>query len=157
MILTFREFINEQFVTEAFDTTHKIIKTEKGNPDFYYIDIGENKFRIFIEKAQDSKTDLHIGFEYLNGNNWEIRGIHNILKAKEILGLFGTILVILKKYEMTSLMFCTKETKKFRTYLRMMERLVQELNIKNLQHNDECIFGFNIEYKPKFNYKREIK
>lgn len=155
MILSYREFINEQFVTESFDSSHKIIKIEKGNPDLYYINIDENKYRIFIEKAQDSKTDLHIGFEYLNGKNYEIKGIHNILKPKDILGLFGTILVILKKYEMTSIMFCTKETKKFRTYLRMMERLVQELNIKKLQHNDECIFGFDIDYKH--NFKRKTK
>ena len=119
-----REYLNEQFVIESLDTTHKIVRIQKGNPDFYYFNIDENEFRVFVEKSEDSELDLHIGFEYYNPNKgWMISGIQDILSAKNVLGIFGTVFMVLKTYKFNSVMFCSNEPKKFRTYLRLMDRL----------------------------------
>lgn len=147
--------LNEQFVTESFNTSLDIIKTENGNPDLYYIKIDENLYRIFVEKAQDSSISLHIGFEYKSENGWVINGTFNKLDTKAVLGLFGTILKVLKRYKFDALMFCSREPKKFRTYVRMMDRISKEFNL-NTSHNDECIFAFKEEQniiKRKFKYK----
>ena len=152
----FREFLNESFIIESFDTSHIISKVEKGNPDFYYFSIDDKEFRIFVEKAEDDNKSLHIGFEYLiPDKGWTIYGIHNTLSAKEILGIFGTIYNVLQKYKFNALMFCSSEHKKFRTYVRLATRLANSLNIKEVTHNNECIFLFNVDHnlKPKFKYK----
>lgn len=156
IIVEFREFLNESFITEAFDTSHIISKVEKGNPDFHYFSIDDKEFRIFVERAENDNKSLHIGFEYLIPvKGWTIHGIHNNLSAKEILGVFGTIYNVLQKYKFSDLMFCSSEHKKFRTYLRLATRLATYLNVKEVTHNNECIFLFNVDTnnKPKFKYK----
>ena len=168
----FREYLesmNNSFVIEAFDTSYKINKKEKINAGgnittLYYIDINSKKYRVFVEESKDEIEDkpninLHIGFEYYDEvtKDFTIKGLHTVLGTKEVLGLFGTVLKILKTIAFDNIMVCSGESKKFRLYLRMVERLAKEFNIKNVTHNDECIFMFNSDYKPSFKFKYKIK
>lgn len=163
--LSFRKYLNEQFIIESLDTSHKIIKTVKGNPDLYYFKINENEFRVFIEKDIDNELNLHIGFEYNDpSKGYVMNNIYDILTATNVLGIFGTVYNILKTYKFNAVMFCSNESKKFRTYIRLMQRLVKELNIKNVSHNDVCIFAFDANHVPEFKcsykcskLKKEIK
>ena len=160
MEMSFKQFLihmNEQFVIESFDTSYEITKIIKGNPDFYLINIDDKEYRIFIEKSEDDIKSLHIGFEYNHpSKGWTTEGLYGNLSAKEILGLFGSILKVLKTYRFNNIMFCTNEQKKFRTYIRMMTKLCKEFNFESTSHNDQCIFGFNGNNKPdvKFKYKK---
>lgn len=149
------KYLNDKFIIESFDSSLDIVKVQKGNPDFYYVEIDKNQFRIFIEKAD---RDLCVGFEYFDPKKGFVTSnVYDILDTKEILSLFGTILKILKTYKVNSVMFCSDESKKFRVYLKLMTKLDKELNFKYTSHDDKCIYGFNSEYRPKIKFKYKEK
>lgn len=157
-ITQWKDYLNEQFVIESFDSSHKIIKVERGNPDFHYFNIDSHEFKIFVEKDTADSTNLHIGFEYKDPiKGWVIDRIYDILNAKNILGLFGTIYLVLKSYNFNAVMFCSHEDKKFRTYVRLMSKLAKEFNVKHVSNNGECIFMFDAEYVPDFKCSYKCK
>lgn len=156
----YKDFLNSQFVIESFDTTHEINNVQLGDPDFHYFKIDYSDFRIFVEKAKDNKKHLHIGFEYRDPYiGWTTKGIYDELSTKNVLAVFGTVYKVLKGYDFSGVAFCSNEPKKFRIYIRMMDRLAKDLNLKNVSHDDVYIWAFNDEEivqttkNHKFKYK----
>lgn len=164
-LMSFKEFLNldalEGELKEAFDSKFKIDrKYKQRNVEFYELSISEHKYRIVIEYA--SYNEIQIVFELFDGKRYRVDGIHNTLNTKEILGLFGTILDILKKIEPRAIYIETPEDKKHRLYLRMLRKLKDEFDMSDVIFTDEGIlaikynendFKVGVPSNPKLNFK----
>lgn len=149
------EFLN--FLNESLDSSFEINKKEKGmfNTDLYYVNIQDKKYRIFVEE-QDKI--LHIGFERLINGNWTISTITNDLNTKEVLGLFGTILKILKNMQFNGIYIETEDSKKGQLYFNIVTKMNRDLKMV-LTRNDHCIMLIKDKdvkiNKSNFKYKKE--
>ena len=144
------------FLQESLDSYYKIQKQEIGNfgAELFYIDVNDKEYRIFVEEVD---KELHIGFERKIDNNFKLTPITNDLSTKEILGLFGTILRILKGRNFTAVFIETDNAKKNQMYFNMMTKLNRELKF-NFSRNDTSILLYKGEHIPnikdKFRYKK---
>ena len=146
-----------EYVKESLDSYHKILYTEKlDNIEFHYLDINGKMYRIFIERIVKEGTHLHIGFERKIDDKWSIYGLSGDLNTKEIFGIFGSIFNILKNTQWNSITFGSEELKKSRLYHKIFEKLVDKLNLKNLEieYNDKYISIYTEKtFKPKISFK----
>ena len=146
------------FLKESLDSYYKIQRQEIGafGTDLFYININDKEYRIFIEAVD---KELHIGFERKIGNNFEVTPITDDLSTKEVLGLFGTILRILKNRDFTAVFIETDNAKKNQLYFNIMTKLNRELKF-NFARDDNSILLYNGQYSPgikdKFRYKKII-
>lgn len=143
------------FLQESLDSFFKIHKTELGKygADLFYIDINGKDYRIFVEESDKS---LHIGFERKIDDKYEVTPITDDLSTLEILGLFGTILRIIKSKKFTAIWVETDNAKKNQLYFNMMTKLNRTLKF-NLARDNNSILLYNGDHKPnikdKFKYK----
>lgn len=143
------------FLKESLNTSFKITKTEKGKygVDLYYLNVNNKEYRIFIERSDKS---LHIGFER-NLNGWEVTPITNDLTIKEIMGLFGTIKIIIENQTFDSIWIETDNAKKHQLYFNMMSKLNKDLKF-SISRDDKSVLLYGGDYNPsisnKFKYKK---
>jgi len=141
---------------ESFDTSYNIQKIEKGNPDFYYTDINGKIYRIFVEKVNHDGIHLHIGFERKIQSKWTTEGITNDLSTKEIMGLFGTVIKLVKSMRFNSITFGSHDVKKSRIYQSIFNKMIHEFNLKNpyVSYDDYSVSIYTDEpYTGDFKYK----
>ena len=122
-----QDFFKNIFIEifESLNTSYNIEKTEmSNNVQLYYINVNNKKYRIFIE---NNKNNLHVGFERYKNNKWVTQKETHDLSTKEILGLFGTIKKLVKNQKMKSLTVFSKEIQKNRIYIKMIQKLNNEL------------------------------
>lgn len=143
------------FINESLDSHFDIIKQEKGKfgVDLYYLDM-DKPYRIFVE---ESNSILHIGFER-KLKDWTISTITNDLSIKEVLGLFGTVLYIVKQRKFKGLYIETEDPKKNQLYFNMIKKLNKEFNM--IQTRDEysimLLSDTEIDLNKKsFKYKKQ--
>ena len=140
---------------ETMNSKYNIVKIEKKDVDFYYLEnINNEQYRVFIE---NNNNDLHIGFEWFDGTDWDISSRTNKLTAKEVFGIFGTIKHILKtEYkQIKSIFVFTLDSKKAQTYHNAIRKLALDFNLNSVVRDEVRILArnTNYNYKTKFKYK----
>jgi hypothetical protein len=143
---------------ESLDSSFKIIKQEtaKYDAELYYLNM-EKEYRIFIEESDEI---LHIGFERKINNDWKVTPLTNDLSTKEILGLFGTIKVLLEGRRFKGIWIETDNGKKHQLYFNLISKLNKKYKF-SLARNDTSVYLYNGEHIPnmkeKFKYKKMFK
>ena len=140
---------------ESFNSNYKITKKEIGKfgVELYYLDM-EKEYRIFIE---DVDGYLHIGFER-KLDEWTVTPITDDLTTSEILGLFGTIKILIESRKFKGIWIETDNSNKHQLYFNIINRLNRELNF-TLTRDDYSVFIYSDTYyipniKNKFRYKK---
>lgn len=148
------------FIKESFDTYYNITKKEKiNNVEFFYFDINNKKYRIYIEQniSENKYIGLQIGFERYLNKIWTIHGETKDLTAKESLTLFGTIAYVLKNRKFNIIFINTREMRKYNLYKTLINKLSSKIGGYTSEDNDwiylisDEAIKFNID-KNKFNW-----
>ena len=145
-----------EYFCESLDSSIKILRTEIGKFDaeLFYLDMVP-EYRIFVET--DKKDNyICVGFERKLNDTWTITPITDDLSAKEVLGLFGTIKIIVKGRKFNGLLVNTDNPKKNQLYFNMLSKLNHDLKMIMVR-DDKCILLYNGEYIPKFRDKFKYK
>jgi len=141
-------------IHETLNSSFNIIRKEKSktieNTVLYYIDVNGKDYRIFIERNKD---DIHIGFERFKNDEWHMNIQTNDLSAKELLGIFGTIKILLSQ-RFKSIYIYTDDSKKFTLYRKIILKLNSELNLNFGLSTDDKSFTLYTKdgYKPKHSF-----
>ena len=160
-MLNFKDFKN--YIKESFDSSYETEYIGKGSfgVDLYLIPINDKEYRMFIEQIDN---DLHIGFERKLNNKWTISEITNDLSTKEVLGLFGTLIKVVKykrkKSKIDSIYVSTEDFKKAQTYFNILIKVAKKINAKVIRDENGITLYFNdietIKHKI-FKYKKRIR
>lgn len=148
-MITFKDIL-----FESLDSKYDINKIEKiDNVTFYYIDVNDKHYKIFIEKEDN---DLHLGFEREIDNIWVIDDLTNDLSNKEVLGLIGTmrhIVVDILKLNFNSLTVFTNDMRKNQMYFNIFRKLNKDGIFQQVRDNTSVML-FKQNTETKFKYKK---
>lgn len=150
-----QDYTFKEYLKESLNTSFPIFQVINGNPEYHLLRISEYTYRIFIEYSYDGSKDIHVGFEILDDTQWSTKGMRDNLSIKELSGLFGTLLNILKGKDFNTMYICSDESLKHRAYLNMASKLSKNLNYEYMNHDDFCIMISKRKQKqnPKFKHK----
>ena len=148
-MITFKDIL-----FESLDSKYNINKIEKiDNITFYYIDVNDKHYKIFIEKEDN---DLHLGFEREINSIWVIDDLTNDLSNKEVLGLIGTmrhIVVDILKLNFNSLTVFTNDMRKNQMYFNIFRKLNKDGIFQQVRDNTSVML-FKQNTETKFKYKK---
>lgn len=148
-MITFKDIL-----FESLDSKYDINKIEKiDNVTFYYIDVNDKHYKIFIEKEDN---DLHLGFEREIDSIWVIDDLTNDLSSKEVLGLIGTmrhIVVDILKLNFNSLTVFTNDMRKNQMYFNIFRKLNKDGIFQQVRDNTSVML-FKQNTETKFKYKK---
>lgn len=148
-MITFKDIL-----FESLDSKYDINKIEKiDNVTFYYIDVNDKHYKIFIEKEDN---DLHLGFEREIDSIWVIDDLTNDLSNKEVLGLIGTmrhIVVDILKLNFNSLTVFTNDMRKNQMYFNIFRKLNKDGIFQQVRDNTSVML-FKQNTETKFKYKK---
>lgn len=148
-MITFKDIL-----FESLDSKYDINKIEKiDNVTFYYIDVNDKHYKIFIEKEDN---DLHLGFEREIDSIWVIDDLTNDLSNKEVLGLIGTmrhIVVDILKLNFNSLTVFTNDMRKNQMYFNIFRKLNKDGIFQQVRDNTSVML-FKQNTERKFKYKK---
>ena len=148
-MLSFKDILYESFNSKL--NINKV--EEKGDLTFYYINVNNKNYKIFIERVDE---DLHLGFERELNGSWIIDDLTNDLSTEEVLGLLGTmryILVDIIKLNFNSLTVFTNDIRKNQMYFNIFRKLNKD-NIFKQSRDDSSIMLYKDYTKTKFKYKK---
>ena len=148
-MLSFKDILYESFNSKL--NINKV--EEKGDLTFYYINVNNKNYKIFIERVDE---DLHLGFERELNVSWIIDDLTNDLSTEEVLGLLGTmryILVDIIKLNFNSLTVFTNDIRKNQMYFNIFRKLNKD-NIFKQSRDDSSIMLYKDYTKTKFKYKK---
>lgn len=149
-MITFKDIL-----FESLDSKYDINKIEKiDNVTFYYIDVNDKHYKIFIEKEDN---DLHLGFEREIDSIWVIDDLTNDLSNKEVLGLIGTmrhIVVDILKLNFNSLTVFTNDMRKNQMYFNIFRKLNKDGIFQQVRDNTSVML-FKQNTETKFKYKNK--
>lgn len=159
--MRFKDFLKDSsfgYMFESLDSPFNIGSTVKNSDSvtYYYIsDKNLNKdYRIFVERI---KNTISIGFERKLNSNWNIYELTNDLSTKEILGLFSTVVYIVKQQKnIDGIMFGSIETKKQRLYINIGQKIAKKMDLK-IMYDDSAVFLYKEDmeiFNKNWKYKK---